>query len=50
MSRGRGIYRGLYASSVQRYGLTDRITASGSLALWPEGAILGAGAQTCLAR
>ena len=45
MSRGRGIYRGLYASSVQRYGLTDRVTASGSLALWPEGAILGAGAQ-----
>ena len=44
MSRGRGIYRGLYASSVQRYGLTDRVTASGSLALWPEGAILGAGA------
>ena len=45
MSRGRGIYRGLYASSVQRYGLTDRVTASGSLALWPEGAILGVGAQ-----
>ena len=45
MSHGRGIYRGLYASSVQRYGLTDRVTASGSLALWPEGAILGAGAQ-----
>lgn len=45
LSRGRGVYRGLYASSVQRYGLTDRITATGSVALWPGGALLGAGAQ-----
>ena len=45
LSRGRGIYRGLYASSVQRYGLTDRVTASGSFALWPGGALLGGGAQ-----
>ena len=45
ISRGRGIYRGLYGSSVQRYGLTDRITASGSVAFWPGGALLGGGAQ-----
>ena len=45
ISRGRGIYHGFYGSSVQRYGLTDRITASGSVAFWPGGARLGGGAQ-----
>ena len=45
ISRGRGIYHGFYGSSVQRYGLTDRITASGSVAFWPGGALLGGGAQ-----
>ena len=50
MSRGRGIYRGLYASSVQRYGLTDRITASGSVAFWPGGRSPRWRRTTCLAR